>query len=85
MDLDNLLSKIQRVEAPPYLFTRIQQKIAQTKNEAMPIKTALAIKLSFAVLLIVNIVVLSNYNTKSNATESYAESIHLISNNSLYK
>ena len=60
MDLENL-GKIQRVEAPPFLFTRIQQKIEQAKSEAMPLRTAWVINLSFALLLAVNSVVLANY------------------------
>jgi len=84
MDFDNL-GKIQRVEAPPYLFTRIQQKIESEKRERMPLRMALILNLSFAVILVINSMVFIGYDSKSTSIESYAESIHLISNNTLYK
>jgi hypothetical protein len=83
MNLDNL-RKIQKVETPPFLFTRIQQKIEQSKKERMPKHIALAVGLTAALLLAVNAIVLVNYNSKANTTESLAKSMHLTSNNSLY-
>ncbi len=83
MDLDNL-GKIHRVEAPPYLFKRIQHKIEHSKKERMPKDVSLAISLSFTLLLTINAIVLLNYNSKTNTTETLAKSMHLISNNSLY-
>lgn len=84
MDLNNL-GKIQRVEVPPFLFTRIQQKIESEKREQMPLRMVFAINLSFAIILMINVMVFMGNNSKSNTTESYAQSIHLVSNNSLYK
>lgn len=83
MDLDNL-GKIQRVEIPPFLFTRIQRKIEQSKKERMPKSVALTVSFSVALLLVINTIVLINYNSKENTTDSLAQSIHLTSNNSLY-
>jgi hypothetical protein len=83
MNLDNL-EKIQRVETPPFLFTRIQQKIEQSKKERMPKSVALTVSFSVALLLAINAIVLVNYNSKENTTESFAKSMHLSSNNSLY-
>lgn len=84
MDLDSL-ARIKRVEAPPYLFTRIQQKIEQSKRNTVPVKITWAINLAFGLVLILNIIVLTSYNSKSSSTEDYAQSIHLISDNSLYE
>jgi hypothetical protein len=83
MNLDNL-EKIQRVETPPFLFTRIQQKIEQSKKERMPKSVALTVSFSVALLLAINAIVLVNYNSKANTTEIFAKSMHLNSNNSLY-
>jgi hypothetical protein len=83
MNLDNL-GKIQRVETPPFLFTRIQQKIEQSKKERMPMSVALTVSFSVALLLAINAIVLVNYNSKANTTESFAKSMHLTSNNSIY-
>ncbi|NOT36611.1 MAG: hypothetical protein HOP11_04480 [Saprospiraceae bacterium] len=84
MDLEKL-AKIQRVDAPPFLFTRIQLKIAQENSEPMPLRTVLAINLSFALLLALNSVAIANYLAKPIPTENYVETFNLTSNNSLYK
>lgn len=84
MDLEKL-GRIQKVEAPSFLFTRIQQKIESEKSERMPLRTAVIINLSFAVILMLNVLVFIESNSNSNSTESYAQSIQLISNNALYK
>jgi hypothetical protein len=83
MNLDNF-KKIQRVEAPPFLFTRILQKIERKQDMIMPRKFALAANFLFAAVLILNAIVLMNYIASSNTTESYAEYIHLLSSNTLY-
>lgn len=81
MNLDNL-GKIQRVETPPFLFTRIQQKIEQSKKERLPKSVALTVNFSVALLLAINAIVLVNYNSKVNTTESFAKSMNLTYNNS---
>jgi len=84
MNIDSL-GKIQKVEAPPYLFTRIQQKIEQLNKDRMPKSTFLVLNFSFLLLLIINVVVLKSNNLGKKSTEKYLESIHLIDNNSLYE
>jgi hypothetical protein len=84
MNLDHL-AKIQRVEVPPYVFTRITKKIESEKSERMPLKMALIINLSFAAILIINAMVFIGNDPKSNSIENYAESIHLMSNYTLYE
>jgi len=84
LDLEQL-NRIQRVEAPPYLFTRIQQKIANGQTERLPKGMAVAINLSFVLILVINVIVFMRNTNKSDSTENYAQSIHLMSNNSLYK
>jgi len=84
MDLEKL-GKIQKVETPPFLFTKIQQKIELSKKEKMPKNISWALSISFALLLVINGFVFFNTNSKTNTTENYASAIHLTSNNSLYK
>jgi hypothetical protein len=50
----------------------------------MPKSVALTVSFSVALLLVINTIVLVNYNSKENTTESFAKSMHLSSNNSLY-
>lgn len=84
MDLEHL-SRINKVDAPPFLFTRILQKIENQKREAMSKSMAVSLGISFAVLLFINTMVFIENNAKTNSVENYAESIQLISNSSLYK
>lgn len=84
MDLEQL-TMINKVEAPPFLFTRILQKIENKKRETMSKSMAISLGISFVVILLINTMVFIENNDKTNSVEKYAESIQLISNNSLYK
>lgn len=86
MDLNDL-EKIKLVEAPPYLFTRIQAKIENAKNTTISKKTAWAMSFAFIFILTLNVSILMSYqlNSNLNSTENYAQSIHLTTNNTLYK
>jgi len=83
MDLDNL-GKIKRVEAPPFLFARIQKRVDQSNKERMPKNITLAVSLSFVLILFFNAITLLNYNSKTQVTENFVQSMQLTSNNSLY-
>jgi hypothetical protein len=83
MEVD-YLERIQRVETPPFLFTRIQERVKQIEKDSMPKYVSLAINVSFLLLLTINVIVLVNYPSKQNVNENLAKSMNLISNNSLY-
>lgn len=79
------LEEINRVEAPPFLITRIQQKIQNELTNRISMRAAYSILASFLILLSINFfVVVSNNKTKS-AEKNIAESFHLLPNNNLYK
>jgi len=84
MDLDNL-GRIQKVEAPTYLFTRILQKIEREKRERLSPRMVVTLNLSLTVVIIINLIVFIGSHTRLTSIESYAESIRLISDNNLYK
>ena len=84
MDL-NHLEKIHRVETPPFLFPRIQQKIVEHKKEKMPKFIAVTVVLSFSMLLVVNIFVLTSYSEDTNDMDSIVGYFNLTSSQSLYK
>jgi hypothetical protein len=80
----NELNKIIAVEAPPFLFTRIQQKITSTNELAVPHKLAWLSILSFSFIVIISISsVLYTTSSKSTA-QTMAQSMNLASNNNLY-
>ena len=77
--------KIDKVDTPPFLFTRIQTKINQLQFDVMPKKTTWAIGFAFAIILSVNFSVLIRRSSPSNDAQSYAQSLNLITDNTLYK
>ena len=84
MDIDNL-GRIQKVEAPTYLFTRIVKKIEREKRERLSPIMAVTLYLSLTVVIIVNVIVFIGSDTRLTSVESYAEFIRLTSDNNLYK
>ena len=84
MNIDKL-GKIQRVEAPTYLFTRIQKKVESEKRERLSPRMAWILNLSVAVVIFVNAIVVIGTDSRLASVESYAESIRLTSENNLYK
>lgn len=83
MDIEQL-GKIQRVEAPPFLFTRIQQRIENERMQRVSTGKVVALAFSFAVILIINTLVFVGAKSETNSTEMYANAINLTSTNTLY-
>ncbi len=81
----NDLDKIRKVEVPPFLLTRIQQKIETLNTATLTKKTAWALGLSFSVIVVLNIGLILKSQVGDKSMETYAQSIHLNSNNTLYK
>ena len=84
VDLEEL-SKIRQVETPPFLFTRIEEKIAQTKMEKISPLASFGISAAFVLVLLVNAFVLINNDDQKSQTETYVESMNLLNNNTLYR
>jgi hypothetical protein len=89
MNIDNsleLLKQIKQVETPPYLFTRIKQKI-QSLSDAAPSAWKWAFAVMSAVILSLNVgALLSKGKLKTNNTslEQVVDRMNLISSNHLY-
>lgn len=82
MNLDNL-NKIEQVEVPPFLFTRIQEKIKQ--RQVIPVRIAYALSFSFVIILFVNVYVILNHSSDSNSKNvALAKALHITTNNHLY-
>lgn len=86
MNIDDL-NKIKEVEVPPFLFTRIQLKIESSSNEtgnlSKVVRWSVSLALAFIISLNINLIV--NYNKDSVNVKSFAQSMDLITDNSLYK
>lgn len=80
----DILNQIKQVDAPPFLFTRIQQQIDNGSSYTFSKRLAWSLGVSFVIVVIMNVAVLS-YNAKTNRTNSnVAEVMNLMPNNSLY-
>lgn len=79
-----LLDGIKRVDAPPFLLTRIKQKIENSNYNKFSFKFAFSLGLSFIILLILNatIILTQKETQKNDNLDVY--SFELITNNSLY-
>jgi hypothetical protein len=84
MNIDDL-HKLKRVETPPFLFTRIQQKIEESRVGMMPKKFVWAVGLSFVLVLALNIGMILSTNHQPNSLEQFAQSLDLVNDNTLYK
>jgi hypothetical protein len=87
------LNKIQKVEAPPFLYTRILSRIQNKVTETVPVKWAVAMTAGLMVVITINIVVIlsdsgrKNTVTETNTTETKTDLSQVFSlqtDNSLY-
>lgn len=84
MNIDQL-SKIKAVEVPPFLLTRILQKIERNSASVLPKAFVRAFSLSFVLLLLLNFGAVF-YSLKSDSgKENLIESMNLAPSNSIYK
>ncbi len=84
--IDNELDKlehIQKVDAPPFLFTRIQAKINHQNQKFEP-KLVWKLSIAMVFILLINAAVIT-INLKTQKQEnSLVKAMHLVPNNELY-
>ncbi len=84
----NKLEKIRPVDAPPFLFTRIEQRIASVSQSSVSTKFRFAVISSLLALAVINIIVVSSFagiKTHSSSIQHLAISMNLSSSNDLYE
>lgn len=79
------LESIKQVEAPPFLYTRIQQRIQKELSDHFSLQTAYSIAAIFVVLFALNILIMVNNRTSSVEVNNIAMSFHLMPDNNLYQ
>lgn len=89
MNIENRLDKlkgVQQVEAPPFLFTRIQQQIANLADVPAPVKWRVAFVTAAIVLIVLNtgILLKSSSQQKAQVVEQVVNSLQLSSSNDFY-
>jgi len=89
MDIDkklDLLRKIQSMDEPPFLLTRIRQRIQSLELSPAPRSWKWALVLTGAAIVVLNLgIILKTANTAKNSSiETIAISMNLSSGNNLY-
>lgn len=84
MNIDPL-DKIQPVEAPPFLFTRIQQRIKNNQASLLPGKVTWALSLSFLVILTINVTAVVTKSRTDHTASDLATTLHLMEENDIYR
>ncbi len=79
-----LLQQIQRVEASPHLFTRIEARIQNSGVERISIRNILALGMGLLVLLLINLAIISNNLQLNKSKNGIAKSYGLSSTNTFY-
>jgi hypothetical protein len=81
-----LLSQIESVEAPPFLLTRIRQKIENERVNQFSPRVSWALGFSVFLIVSLNIAVLFENQAKSaEITPSFAQNMELLPQNDFYK
>ncbi len=81
----NILDQVQKVSAPPFLLTRIQQRIRNKKESNFSPALSWVFSLSLTIIVVANGVVLANMIIESKKEKTLLQSMSLLPNNELYK
>jgi hypothetical protein len=87
MDFDNkydLLGRIERVAAPPFLLTRIQQRIQTKKEYLFSPRIVWGLSLCMIIIMVVNFTFIFNQTRINKVEKNIAKEMNLIPNNELY-
>ena len=83
MNIDHL-DKIQKAEINSFLFTRIEQRIAETKNSTFTKQQVRLLGFAIAIVLFINATAIISYVQTKSSVGAFASAIQLTSDNSLY-
>ena len=81
----NDLQNIQKVDASPFLWTRIESKISQIVEDRVSKKQLVLYFASLVVLITINIYAFSSSDSSSNSDSNLADQLELVDKNQLYQ
>ena len=81
----NDLQNIQKVDASPFLWTRIESKISQIVEDRVSKKQLVLYFASLVVLITINIYAFSSSNPNSSSNSNLADQLELVDTNQLYQ
>ncbi len=84
-DISSLLGKLQRIDAPPFLLTRIKEKIKTEPEIKVGMGWVLAGGMSLIMMLIMNVAIINRDSVKHPKTQNLIESMNLAPENTLYQ
>lgn len=79
-----MLGNIKRVDAPPYLLTRIQEKVKTHPEIKVGMGWVLAGSMSLVMVLLMNVVIINRNIAKYKKTQNIIVSMNLVADNTLY-
>ncbi len=83
-DIFSPLSNIQQVDAPPFLFTKVMAEISRSVADKISPPIAWSLSISFSLLLIINVFVISEQITNHKSESNMAKAFGVMPQNSLY-
>ena len=83
----DLLEQIKKVDAPPFLLTRIKQKIENAQQASFSKGLSWSLVISLCMMVLLNIAVMIKYtnSTTSMQHSTIASAMNLLPTNSLYE
>lgn len=78
----DMLGQIQKVDAPPFLLTRIRQKIENARNSNFSPRLAWSLFTAVVLVLLLNLGVVIS---KTSDTDNLADTMNLLPKNTLYR
>ena len=81
----DILKRISKVEAPPFLLTNIEAKIETLKPKRLNVGKSIGWSLVFSLIVLLNVMVIKNkVNNTGSQIEIMAEELYSSCNNVLY-
>ena len=83
----DLLEQIKKVDAPPFLLTRIKQKIENAQQASFSKGLSWSLVISLCMMLLLNIAVMIKYTNSTTSMQhlTIAAAMNLLPTNSLYE
>ncbi|MCX6210751.1 MAG: hypothetical protein NTZ59_14925 [Bacteroidetes bacterium] len=83
-DIDILFKSVKQVDAPPFLYTRISQKIANTKSNNLTIQFKVGFVVAAFVLLIVNVIAFNQFSLNNKQQQETVNTSYTTVTNNIY-
>lgn len=84
-NIDELLSSIQQVDAPNFLYTRIEQNIQNTKESTLSLTKVGWVSFALIMLITINVIGISNYMNNESPSTDLLNQLNLQSDYNLYQ